>query len=783
MRNNFLIIISLMTFLQAGCQPESLELYISPNGQSGNEGSKESPFGSIQDAMIAVEQFKGTEATIYMAAGEYRLDAPIEISPKLNGVKIIGAGADKVVVKGSKILDLKWSKYNDHIMVANVSQQDDFDQLYVGGKPQILARYPNYDEEEGHWQGHAADAIDPERVKGWKQPIGAIVHAMHRGEWGGFHYVISGLNENSEPVLSGGHQNNRPSSMHKKYRMVENVLEELDSPGEWYLSDDNKLYYWPAEGLDMRNAQFEGVTQKHLINILGTEKNPVRNVTIEGIRFEHAKRTFMEKYEPLLRSDWTIYRGGAVFIEGTENVSIKNCEFTNLGGNVIVVSKYNRQVEIRGNHIHDCGATGVTFVGDPSAVRSPSFQYNQFVPIAEMDTVRGPANNQYPANCVVDDNLIYRTGRIEKQTAGVQISMAMDITVSYNSIYEVPRAGINVSEGTWGGHIIEFNDVFDTVLESGDHGSFNSWGRDRFWHPNRSRLNELTDSLHDMPKWDAIHTTIIRNNRFRCDHGWDIDLDDGSSNYKIYNNLSLNGGIKLREGFYRTVENNVMVNNGFHPHVWFKNSQDVFRRNIVMAGHADIRLSGWGKEVDYNLFPDIAALKDAQSKGVDQHSAYGDPLFIDAEHGNFNIREESPALSIGFNYFSMDDFGVKKSTLKQIAKTPFIPLVWSVSNENSNSLKMNWLGAEIKNIETLAERSASGLSKTSGVLILTIDENSVVSNSDLQVGDVIIDCEGEEIERIQGLMKSYQVHNWKGKLRLKVFRDQKSITVLLNTKK
>ncbi|MEQ6120107.1 PDZ domain-containing protein [Reichenbachiella sp. MALMAid0571] len=781
MRNNLLIIFASIIFLLSGCQPESLELYISPNGQPDNEGSKESPFSSVQDALAEVEKFQGIQATIHMASGEYRLDAPIEISPKMNGVKIIGAG--EVVVKGSKVLDLNWNQYEGQIMVADVSKQANFDQFYVSGKQQILARYPNYDEEGGHWQGHAADAIDPVRIQGWKDPVGAIVHAMHSGEWGDFHYTITGLKENGEPVLSGGHQNNRPSAMHEKYRMVENVLEELDSSGEWYLSDDNKLYYWPTEGIDIEKAVFEGVTQKHLINILGIEDNPVKNVTIEGIRFEHAQRTFMEKYEPLLRSDWTMYRGGAVFIEGAENVSIKNCEFTNLGGNVIVVSRYNRGVEIRGNHIHDCGATGITFVGDPSAVRSPSFQYSQFVPIAEMDTVKGPANNQYPAQCVVDDNLIYRTGRIEKQTAGVQISMAMDITVSYNSIYEVPRAGINISEGTWGGHIIEFNDVFDTVLESGDHGSFNSWGRDRFWHPDRGRLDQLTDSLPDMPKWDAIHTTIIRNNRFRCDHGWDIDLDDGSSNYKIYNNLCLNGGIKLREGFYRTVENNVMVNNGFHPHVWFKNSEDVFRRNIVLSGHADIRLSGWGKEVDYNLFPDEVALKDAQSKGVDQHSAYGDPLFIDAGHGNFNVREESPALSIGFNYFPMDDFGVKRSALKQIAKTPFIPLVWSVSDNSSKSLKMNWLGAEIKNIETMAERSASGLSKTAGVLILTIDENSVVSNSDIQVGDVVISCEGVEIEGIQGLMKAYQVHNWKGRLNLKVFRNQKSMPLVLHTKK
>ena len=43
----------------------------------------------------------------------------------------------------------------------------------------------------------------------------------------------------------------------------------------------------------------------------------------------------MEEYEPLLRSDWTIYRGGALFLEGAEAISITNCEFVNLGGNAI----------------------------------------------------------------------------------------------------------------------------------------------------------------------------------------------------------------------------------------------------------------------------------------------------------------------------------------------------------------------------------------------------------------------------------------------------------------
>ena len=78
-------------------------------------------------------------------------------------------------------------------------------------------------------------------------------------------------------------------------------------------------------------------------------------------------------------------------------------------------------------------------------------------------------------------------------------------------------------------------------------------------------------------------------------------MDDGSSNYRIYNNLCLSGGLKLREGFYRTVYNNIMLNNGFHPHVWFKNSHDVFRHNIVMQAHQDIQVNFWGDTVDYNF--------------------------------------------------------------------------------------------------------------------------------------------------------------------------------------
>jgi hypothetical protein len=126
-------------------------------------------------------------------------------------------------------------------------------------------------------------------------------------------------------------------------------------------------------------------------------------------------------------------------------------------------------------------------------------------------------------------------------------------------------------------------------------------GRDRYWNLKDVDLNTILLAISAICR-SSNGGLIQPHNRWRCDHGWDVDLDDGSSNYRIYNNLFLNGGLKLREGFYRTVENNIMVNNSFHPHVWYGNSQDTFHRNILFTVYQPIRVGKpWGKECDLNL--------------------------------------------------------------------------------------------------------------------------------------------------------------------------------------
>lgn len=778
-----LLILSLL--ILTGCQKQPIDFFVSPNGNDTDQGSKQSPVQTLQKALDLAKAAKtntDNQITIKLLAGDYHLTEPLTITPELNNLEIIGEGTNKVNIKGSKLLKSNWSIYKDNIWVTEVEDDIDFNQLFVNGEKQILARYPNYSKQGGAWQGHSADATSKERINSWNNPIGGYIHAMHSGRWGGFHYQITGITEDGELTLIGGHQNNRPSEMHPKMRMVENIFEELDSANEWYYNkQEKKLYLWAEQNTDLNTARVEVSVLKHLVDVKGSIDQPVKNIRISGITFTHAKRTFMEDYEPLLRSDWTVYRGGAITFEGTENCSIQDCEFTNLGGNVIFVNRYNLASNFSGNHIYNCGASAISFVGDASAVRSPSFQYEEFVPAKNMDTIKGPANNLYPTKCLVENNLIHNIGTIEKQVAGVQMSMAMKIHIKNNSIYDVPRAGINVSEGTWGGHIIEFNDVFNTVLETGDHGAFNSWGRDRFWHPTYNVIDSLVHANPEMPYWDAMYTTVIRNNRFRCDHGWDIDLDDGSSNYHIYNNLCLNGGIKLREGFYRVVENNIMVNNGFHPHVWFDNSEDVFKHNISMTKHFPIRLKGWGKEIDYNVFPDSTALALAQQNHTDEHSAYGNPMFINPKDGDFTVSENSIALQVGFKNFPMDQFGVQNPELKALAKQPDIPKLNTPQQKDTKSNTKEWLGATLKNIETPEEQSASGLFDMNGVIVLKINSDSKLINSGLKEGDVIIGIEEEKVKHISDFLSKYQGNSWHARIKLRVIRNQKPTDLTLST--
>jgi len=755
-------------------------IYVSPKGNDVNKGTQVKPFASIGRALVEARKTKGS-VVVNLLEGTYYLNQPIvftsDDSRKENeSLTITNFENQKVSVNGGTVLNLKWKTHKNGIWQAKVKQNLIFDELFVNGQSQRMARYPNYNPAAHFFGGTAADAISKERVEGLKSPKGGYVHAIHPCEWGDIHYVITGKNEKGEVDLEGGWQNNRKMGMHKEYRFVENIFEELDTVNEWFYDKTAKiLYYYPPKGMDLKKAKSETPQIAHLFEFKGSEKSPVKNIAIQGLTLTQTLRTFMDNKEPLLRSDWTIYRGGAVLFDGAVNCSLKNCTLNNLGGNAVFFNNYNRDCEVSGCLIFEIGASAFCFVGDPNAVRSPSFEYWQFVPLAQIDRTPGPKINNYPAECKVYDNLMFNLGKVEKQSAGVELSMCQSITVSHNTIYDVPRAGINVSEGTWGGHIIEYNDVFNTVKESGDHGSFNSWGRDRYWHPDKKVMDSIVENNYDLALADVVKPIILQNNRMRCDHGWDIDLDDGSSNYIIRNNLCLNGGIKLREGVNRVVENNIMINNTFHPHVWFKNCNDVFRHNIVSTGYKPVNITVWGKEVDYNVFPDSASLKAAWDRGTDKNSVCGKSLFVNPQEGDFTLKDGSAPLSVGFKNFAMDSFGVVSPRLKALAKKVTLPSVQTFDKVDTDEI-IDFMGAKVKNLTTLGERSATGMDDTRGVLVVEVTAGSVASRF-LQANDVILSFNSLKTNNLHDLIDAIKSAVG-AKIEVIIFRNQRKVKLM-----
>lgn len=792
----------------AGCLCCCLQLngqviYVSTRGNDKWNGSEKKPVASLVRAQELARAYgRDTSVEIVFEDGIYYLPGTVQFTGQDSKdypatVTLRARHEGKAVISGGQQIRLDWKQEAGNIYVASVPAGMDIDQLYVAGLRQPMARFPNaqpgkqrnvYDTWVLDHQAQPnpeMDPLQPERIALWKNPEGGYVHAMHTALWGDMHWEIKGKNEDGTLQLEGGWQNNRPSGMHPLYRFVENIKEELDVPGEWYYDrSESKLYYMPLPEIDLDEAKVEIVRLKHLIEFNGTKENPVRGIHLQGLTFKHTARTFMENKEQLLRSDWTMYRGGAIVFNGAEECSVENCEFDHLGGNTIFVNNYNRYLTVRGCYIHHSGANGIVFVGDPDMVRSPLFRYgNQNY--ETMDMTPGPWGDNYPQDCWVDDCLITMTGRDEKQTAPVQISMSQRIRVSHCSIYDVPRAGININEGTFGGHVIEFCDVFNTVLETGDHGSFNSWGRDRFWTPDVVTISDQVALHPDMQYWDVLEPNVLRYNRWRCDHGWDVDLDDGSSFYRIYCNLLLNGGLKMREGYDRVATNNIILNNSLHPHVWVRNSDDVFKHNIVFTAYQPAVMNSalgesdrWGKELDYNLFATgQAAMRKFAAHGADAHSVSADPLFVNPGQGDFRVRPESPAFKIGFRNFDMTDFGVKSEKLKKLARTPDIPeIVLQIQDEVS--AEYTWLGAVLKEVKG-EELSAYGAKFSQASMALDrVPAESEAYKLGLRSGDLLLSFGGKEISTVASFKQLLEEYAGKSG-KLLVMRNQKEMVVKL----
>ena len=162
-----------------------ITLYVSPSGSDHHPGTAEKPMATLEYAWKKASRQAGRRSITIYCEGTNYLSAPILITNETSGtpehpIRFSSYPGQKAVISGSRILrNLRWKEYKNGIMQAKVEEELIPDQLFVNGKKQISARYPNFDPNIRIFNGYAADACSPERVKNWSNPAGGYLHAMH----------------------------------------------------------------------------------------------------------------------------------------------------------------------------------------------------------------------------------------------------------------------------------------------------------------------------------------------------------------------------------------------------------------------------------------------------------------------------------------------------------------------------------------------------------------------------------------------------------------------------
>lgn len=632
---------------------------------------------------------------------------------------------DGAVLTGGKKINCTFNRFSPHIIESTIGKNLQFERLKIGNEMKILARYPKFCKDARLNGSTSLDQIEKNTVS-IVNVEGAYLHSLHAREWGGNDYFVLGR-EDGHLSLSWAGNNNRGNGLMESRCWIENLPELLTDENEWY---------YDKTGGTLRIFDNSGESEKRLeitlcdkINLIKIHNCKDTKITLKGFTFADTDRTtFRTKWIRYLRSDWAFNYGSTVEICKSKNVSFKDCDFKNLGSNGIGIFEYNDNITVDNCNFRDCLTNGILILGNQNSTYcTSSWENDNHITELESKGKTGAATNDYPRNILINNCLFYNLGIEDKQSAGVCISLAYRVTVANSTIYHLPRAGVNICENAFGGHTICDCDIFDCVRETGDHGPFNSWGRDRFWslggYNTDGKFGKMKKeyALSDMLKENRIiHNRVVGN------HGFGIDLDDGSSNYVIEDNFCLGVGIKLREGFFRKVKNNIIVNAPIDLHATFEGNDDIVENNIVF-NKQPLRVvllnKGFTTKINGNYFLNCAKKSQSQKiiKGMQNNFSNAD--ITDIINNNFKFA--------GFKRFEYN-FGREDCTK---------PDIQCLLSEQEKKVKIkNKYGVFVSMDEGL--RSATGAPDLNGFYVERLSIFSRLKKYGIMKNDVLISVDG-----------------------------------------
>ncbi|MEJ5963124.1 L-rhamnose mutarotase [Pedobacter immunditicola] len=480
---------------------KAADIYVSLKGADGNPGNKEKPMATLISALRKARELRRLNdpavkggIRIFMENGVYKLGEPIILRPEDSGTaesptQIMAAPAAKVTLSGGMQIT-QWKKANGAIpglpkkALGKVWVADapvlagsllEFRQLWVNGQKAVRARNANtgqmnrilsWDFEKQTCKISIPKDIKISTIEGMEM----VIH-----QW----WAIANLRIKSVKVvgdvaeLSFMEPESRVQSEHpwpapwlsektgNSAYFLSNAVQFLDEPGEWYEDLKNrKIYYWPANGVEMAAADVIVPYLETLVKIEGSIDHPVSYVSFKGISFAHSSwlRPSKKGHVPhqagmymidayklkvpgtadkksLENQAWVGRPPAAVEVSYAHHTGFDSCRFVHHASTGLDYKKGTHHNEIKGNLFKDIGGSAIlvgNFSDESTEVHLP---YNP-------TDAREISSNELIAN-----NLITDVTNEDWGAVGIGAGYVRGIRILHNEINEVSYTGISMGWG------------------------------------------------------------------------------------------------------------------------------------------------------------------------------------------------------------------------------------------------------------------------------------------------------------------------------------------------
>lgn len=668
----------------------ALEYWVSAHGSDAGTGTREDPFATLECARDTLRKVRTSGsapggATVWLMGGVYELNKTFELSRKdsgtsdtsivyraapgeevrISGGKRIPPSAFKPVTDGTilarldpaaqgKVVqaDLKALGVSDFGRLTRRGgiRRDTFPaplELFFDDQPMTLARWPNEDwtKIEAVPEGDACDRFtyQGERPRRWRNLDDIWLHGYMTRNWCDTYEQVIGIDtEKREVVTSKTYDSDGLEEGYKagQHYYFLNIFEELDEPGEWYLDRRSGiLYFWPPAPLE-QGTLCVSLRESPLVALHDTAHVMLRGMILECTR------------------------GCGIEILGGHHNLIAGCTLRNIGTAGVALGGLEGDL---GHRIYT-DATFVTDAGTDNGVVSCEI-YN----VGEYGVILGGGNRKTLApgrNYAVNNDFHHFSRSVRTYRPAVFIC-GVGQRVAHNLMHDAPHTAVLF----WGNdHLLEFNEVHHICQETGDCGAFYI-GRDWAQRGSVVRYNYF----HDLT---AILQDVMA-----------VYLDDLASGTTVFGNIvcRVNHAILVGGGRDNIIENNIFVD---CPCAISLDARGMGEGEHYCYGSADLMFARL-KAVNHDSppysthYPALARVLDGDpaipagnvlARNISVRSDFltlwnipeeiqrlvtgednlteDDPGLVAPEKGDFRLRNDSPALAVGFRPICTEKVGL-----------------------------------------------------------------------------------------------------------------------------